>query len=280
MLPPNVEARVAAIASDLDSGASELSLRALEAFEDLISGSPSVDTLKELAAKLEAAQPNMASVRNVAHLCARLIAGSTDAAIALREVRRELTGAHEKIARNALKVISGKPTIVTLSRSLAVVSTLKFLHSRRMLRSVYVLESLPGGEGRRIASQLSASGISTQLAADTQAASVVRRCDLALTGADTVLLDGTLVNKVGTRDLALAANVAGKPFYGACETMKIDSLRTAETFSPAAVRPADALPGDRRGVVLFDLTPPKLVKSFITDQGVYAPHDIARVWAL
>jgi translation initiation factor 2B subunit (eIF-2B alpha/beta/delta family) len=280
MLPPEVEGRVAAIAADIESGASELSLRALESFEALLPATPSADTLRELAAKLEAAQPNMASVRNVAHLCARLVAGSSDAALALREVRRELSGAHEKIARNAVKLISGKPTIVTLSRSLAVVSTLKLLHSRRMLATVFVLESLPGREGRRAASQLSASGISTQLTPDTQAANVVRRCDLVLTGADTVLLDGTLVNKAGTRDLALAASVAGKPFYAACETLKIDSVRTAETFSPIAVRPADALPGDRRGHVLFDLTPPQLVKSFITDRGVFVPQDIARVWAL
>jgi len=273
MLPSDVEARVAAIAADLESGASELTLRALEAFEALLPVDPSAKALEELAGKLAAAQPNMASVRNVGHLCARLVAGSTNPLAALREIRRELSGAHEKIARNALEAITGKPTVVTLSRSLAVTAILKHLQSRRRLTQVFVLESLPGREGRRSAAELTAAGIPSKLVADDLATRLVRRCDVVLTGADTVLLDGTLVNKVGTHDLALAAEAARKPFYSACETLKIDSLRTAQTFPPPD-------PLADLGDVLFDLTPAQFVTSFITDKGVFEPKNIARVWLL
>lgn len=281
MLPPDIEARVAAIASDIESGASELSVRALEAFEALLVEDTSPETLREMAAKLEAAQPNMASVRNVAHLCARLLTFSGDASGALRDIRRALAGAPEKIARNALTVISGKPSIVTLSKSLAVVAVLKQLQTRKMLAQVYVLESAPGREGRRTAAQLSSAGIPTQLAPDAQGAALVRRCDLVLTGADTVLLDGTLVNKIGTHGLAVVAKTANKPFYAACETLKIDSVRSAATFKPPTGRAADTLdPSEHQGGVYFDLTPPNLITSFITERGVFVPKDIARVWTL
>jgi len=274
MLPSDVEARVAAIASDLESGASELTVRALEVFEVLLPVDPSAKALEELAGKLAAAQPNMASVRNVAHLCARLVAGSANPLAALREIRRELSGAHERIARNALEAIPGKPTVVTLSRSLAVTAILKSLQSRRRLAQVFVLESKPGREGRRSVAELTAGGIPAKLVADDLGTSLVRRCDVVLTGADTVLLDGSLVNKVGTHDLALAAEAAGKPFYSACETLKIDSLRTAQTFAPP--EPTT----DVGGEVYFDLTPAQFVTAFITDKGVFEPRNIARVWLL
>ena len=104
----------------------------------------------------------------------------------------------------------------------------------------------------------------------------VRRCDLVLTGADTILLDGTLVNKKGTHRLALEAGAAAKPFYSLCETLKIDALRTAQTFMPPEA--ADGL--GEVGEVLFDLTPGQFVTRFITDKGVFEPKDIARVWLL
>lgn len=280
MLPPDAEARVAAIAADRTSGAGELAMRALEAFESFGTANRSPEELHELAARLEAAQPSMAAVRNVAHLCAQLVAEGGDPAIALREVRRELEGAQEKVARNALKVITGKPTILTLSRSAAVLTTLKFLYSRQRLAGAYVLESRPGFEGRRMAEELAMVGIPTKLVADAFGPSLVSQCDLVLAGADSVLRDGSLVNKIGTYGLALAAKAAGKPFHGACETLKIDALRTAQTFPLPAVRPArelDPPPNVEAVNVYFDLTPPDLVTSFITDKGVYDPRRIAQL---
>lgn len=280
MLPPDVEVRVAAIAADRTSGSSELAMRALEVFDSFCTAKRAPEELRELAAKLEASQPSMAAVRNVAHLCAELIAEGGDAAIALREVRRELTGAHEKVARNALKVITGRPTIMTLSRSAAVLATLRFLHARQRLGATYVLESRPGFEGRRTVEELVAGGIPTTLVADALGPSLVRDSDLVLVGADSVLRDGALVNKIGTHRLALAAKASGKPFYGACEILKIDGVRTAQTFPLPATRPAEELeppPNVEAVNVYFDLTPPELVTSYITDKGVYEPRRIAQL---
>lgn len=279
MLSPDVEARVAAIAADRTSGASELAMRALETFEAF----PAVGTpedLRELASRLEAAQPSMAAVRNVAHLCAQLLSDASEPAIALHEIRRELEGARAKIARNALKVVLGKPNVVTLSRSGAVIETLKGLHERGRLGAVYVLESRPGFEGRRTAEELVAAGITTQLIADALGPRLVIHCDVVLTGADSVLRDGSLVNKIGTYALALAAKAAGKPCYAACETLKIDSARTAETFPlPEPRSPEELEPPPRVDALnlYFDLTPPELVTSYITDRGVYDPRGIAQL---
>ncbi len=280
MLPPEVEARVAAIAADRTSGASELSVRALEAFEALAASKPSPETLRELASRLEAAQPSMAAVRNVASLCAQLLAEGGDPAIALREVRREIEGAQEKIARNALKVFPGRATIITISRSAAVLALCKFLQARGRLVAVHVLESRPQLEGRKTAEELAAAGIPVTLVVDALGPSLVRECDAVVAGADSVLRDGALVNKIGTYPLALAARAAGKPFYGASEVMKIDTAHTADSFPPPSARPPDELEPPPNVVarnVYFDLTPPELVTAYITDKGVYEPRRIAQL---
>jgi translation initiation factor eIF-2B subunit delta len=283
MLPPEVEPRVAAIAADRLSGASELAMRALEVFEAFCTAKRTSEELHELAAKLEATQPSMAAVRNVAHLCAQLIADSQDPTLALREVRRELEGAQEKIARNAIKVFPGRVSLITLSRSTAVVATCKWLHQRGRLSAVTVLESRPGLEGRRTAEELAAAGIRTTIVADALGPTLAANSDAVLAGADSVLRDGSLVNKIGTYPLALAAKVAGKPFYAACEILKIDPARTRESFPPPIPRAPEELeppPSVEAVNVYFDLTPPEFVTSFITDKGVYEPRRIAQLVAL
>ena len=280
MLPPDVEARVAAIAADRVSGSSDLAMRALEAFETFCTAKRSPDELRELAAKLEAAQPSMAAVRNVSHLCAQLLAEGNEPALALREMRRDLEGAQEKIARNAIKVFPAKVAILTLSRSAAVVATCRWLHGRGRLAAVTVLESRPGLEGRRTAGDLAAAGIPTTLVADALGPVLVRECDAVIAGADSVLRDGALVNKIGTYGLALAAKATGKPFYATCEILKIDAAHTAETVAPPGSRPPGELeppPGVNVRNVYFDLTPAELVTSYITDRGVYEPRRIAQL---
>ncbi|HYS71899.1 MAG TPA: hypothetical protein VEM95_05710 [Thermoplasmata archaeon] len=280
MLPPDVEAQVAAIAADNVSGASELAARAVDAFEAFTTAKRGEDDLRELAARLAAAQPSMAAVRNVAHLCAQLLIEGQEPSLTFQEVRRELAGAPEKIGRNGLKVILGRPTVVTLSRSAAVLALLKLLHGRNRLAAVYVLESRPQFEGRRTAEELAAVDIPVTLVADALGPSLVRTADVVVAGADSVLRDGALVNKIGTYALALAAKAAGKPFYGACEVLKIDAAHSSESFPAPAARPGNELeppPKVDAINVYFEVTPPELVTSYITDKGVYQPRKIGQL---
>ena len=88
------------------------------------------------------------------------------------------------------------------------------------------------------------------------------------------------MNKIGTYSLALAAKAAGKPFYAACEVLKIDGVHTAESFPRPAERPREELeppPNVAAVNVYFDLTPAHLVTGYITDKGVYEPRRIAQL---
>jgi translation initiation factor 2B subunit (eIF-2B alpha/beta/delta family) len=88
--------------------------------------------------------------------------------------------------------------------------------------------------------------------------------DAVLVGADSVGPDGSLVNKVGTRAAALAAERAGVPFYAVCAS---DKIRPAGTAGAPRLEP------------MFDVTPPRLVTAFLTERGRLTPEDVPAVAA-
>ncbi|WIA12133.1 hypothetical protein OEZ85_012206 [Tetradesmus obliquus] len=86
--------------------------------------------------------------------------------------------------------------------------------------SVIVCESRPLCEGVSMARRLAAAGLNVTLITDAQAGVFVEQADVVLLGADAVTPDG-VVNKVGSRLLALAAKAAGVPVVAVTECLKV-----------------------------------------------------------
>src|SRR5205809_597098 len=132
----------------------------------------------------------------------------------------------------------------------------------------------PGGkdptalsEGRSMAKVLETDGVPATVIPDEAGVLRVADATYVLTGADSVLRDGSVVNKRGTRALAEAAAKHGKPMYVACETLKFDARFDAASW-----------PGPRAGN-LFDVTPGPLVTTVVTERGTYAPEIIRTLLA-
>jgi len=269
MLPAPVEEAIRGIAEDRTSGASKLARLAVDTMGLAIveaKGRPDPKELAEVARHLSEAQPAMAIVHNVAHLVARLVSEGLDPKAVLMEVRTELDHARERIARTFLKVVPPHATIVTLSYSENVLEAIKMAHGRGHVNRVYVLESGPLFEGRTLANALSDAGVPATAVPDADGASLMARASCALVGADGVLRDGSVVNKTGTHGLARAAADRKKPFYVACESLKLDARYDAGTWPgsgiPTAMNPT------------FEVTPAELVTTIVTERGTYAPEVI------
>src|SRR3989442_529244 len=214
MLPESVEEKVAAVAGDHQSGATHLAERALRAFDLLVaSGTLDAAAVRELAKRLEEAQPAMASVRNVARLAARFLLETPDAWPAfVGSMQRELDEGRRKAGRHFLKLLEAPATILTLSRSTNVFECLGAAQQKGLVREVFVLESRPLREGVEFARDLHDAGVPVAVIADAAAGAFVAGATLGLTGADTVFLDGGVVNRAGTHGLAALCRAAGKPF--------------------------------------------------------------------
>ncbi len=85
-----------------------------------------------------------------------------------------------------------------------------------------------------------------------------------------MLADGAVVNKVGTYLLALAARDHDLPFYVCFESFK-RTTRTAAEISLEEMDPRELEPPELPGIlarnVYFDVTPARLVSSWIDELG-------------
>lgn len=104
-----------------------------------------------------------------------------------------------------------------------------------------------------------------------------------LTGADRVCMDGSVVNKVGTLQIAVAAHAFGVPYLALVEApdrqapgpdaVELEDRDGREVLSclgrrTASERVTGCYPA-------FDVTPPRFVTAVVTDRGRFAPVDLA-----
>jgi methylthioribose-1-phosphate isomerase len=103
------------------------------------------------------------------------------------------------------------------------------------------------------------------------------RVDCVIVGADRITRDGYVFNKIGTYQEAVLAKRHGVPFYPAAPRSTFDLTRTHEqiTIEERGADEVVRIRGKRiapRGVPVanpaFDMTPPELVTSMITERGL------------
>jgi len=110
-----------------------------------------------------------------------------------------------------------------------------------------------------------------------------RHVDLFTSAADVITVDGHVVNKVGTFQIALAAHYWQVPYFvtGSPNPSHPDMRSvTLEERDPALVMDAlgtrTTLEGVKGYYPAFDVTPPKLVDGVITEKGIFSPLDLKR----
>jgi methylthioribose-1-phosphate isomerase len=152
--------------------------------------------------------------------------------------------------------------------------------------TAYCSETRPYLQGARLtADAIADMGIPTTVITDNMPAHLMSKGMLStfFAGADRVTMDGHVVNKIGTLQLAICTHHYGIPFYAFC----FGPDRQAPT--PASVIIEERDPEDvlhclgRRTATLkargyypaFDVTPPDLVTGLVTDRGVFAPGALA-----
>ena len=107
--------------------------------------------------------------------------------------------------------------------------------------------------------------------------------DLFTCAADAICLDGHVVNKVGTYQLAIVSKYMGIPMFvsGApdrghesVESVTVE-MRDPE-FPLQAMGVRTAAEGVKGWYPSFDITPPHLISGIVTDRGIFSPYDLQR----
>lgn len=261
------------IRADRSRGARALADEALRALASLLgrwshrSDGWLRSAFRQVARALEEAQPAMGPFlgwadawRSIARSSARGGLVKTARAWIRRKrsrLRAETTGLARTSRRRFPKTARH---VVTLSRSQSVLRALSALPRIRRPARISVLESLPGGEGRRFVNDLRRAGLPARVILDRRGPAVVDDADLLIIGADAVFSDGSVVHKVGTRRLAKAASKSGTPVI-------VVAGRSKFTGRPAPRRPLPAR---------FDRTPSRYISEFWTDGGARVGRERGR----
>jgi translation initiation factor 2B subunit (eIF-2B alpha/beta/delta family)/isopentenyldiphosphate isomerase len=305
--------RVVDVADDETHGSAQISVRALAVLRDAAGDaernaeSDAVDggwqSVAETARALRESHPGMAPLRTRID---RVMAESDRTPGAVRQ-RAETAvtdalaaddGAAGVAAERLNEVVADaegtdaeRPTVLTCSRSGTVAEALRRTEPRP---NVVVTDSRPGGEGVDVAESLArefheddTADATVTLVPDSAVAQVLAEpeaidapdVDAVLVGSDAILPDAGVVNKVGTRGVALAADAADVPVFVVTARDKISGT---DEFVPESVDAVAVSDGDAPVEVvapLFDRTPADLVTAVLTEGGALSPDAVRSVAA-
>jgi methylthioribose-1-phosphate isomerase len=152
---------------------------------------------------------------------------------------------------------------------------------------VFVDETRPFLQGARLTAwELQRAGVPLTLITDNMAGYFMRRgeVDCVIVGADRVVANGDIANKIGTYSVAVLAQAHGIPFYVAAPSSTVDFALPSGDAIPIEQRdPAEVTTFGGRliapdGVAAahpaFDVTPHELITAIITERGVvYPPYE-------
>ena len=210
--------------------------------------------------------------------------------------------ARDRIASVSHEFVQDGVTVLTHGWSRVVASLLLKAAETKQF-DVVILEGRPDASGAKAAAFFANAGIPTTLILDAAMGYTMERVDVVLVGAEGVVENGGVVNKMGTYALATCARAHDKPFYVAAESYKFARLyplnqldmptkRTPLEFYDTAVPMMDdtdnketptktepskvSVPGTVKvDNPTCDYTPAKFITLLFTDIGVLTPSAVS-----
>jgi translation initiation factor 2B subunit (eIF-2B alpha/beta/delta family) len=226
---------------------------------------PALERVEAVARELVAARPSMTAVVNRVHRAMAVADGPADIPATAHEGIARARRVDGEAAATGADLLGTR--VATLSRSGTVLRTVEAADPERVL----VAESRPGTEGVDTATALANEDgrPAVRLTTDAAFAAELAASDVEtlVVGADTVLADGRVVNKTGTRSAALAATHEG---IDVVVVTASDKISPGTEFDPERRDPAEVYEGDRPVSVAnptFDVTPSGAVDRVVTERG-------------
>lgn len=196
-----------------------------------------------------------------------------------------------RLGRHAASLIPDGATILThcWAESYLTQTVAAVLESGKKIEAICT-ETRPYLQGARlVAESLAEMGVPTRLITDGMPAHLMSRGDISLfvTAADRVTMDGYVVNKVGTLQIALAAHALGVPYIALVhapdsEAATIDDVDMEDRNGDEVLFALGHRTASERVTGIypaFDATPPQYVSVIATDRGRFSPRDLASYYA-
>jgi len=154
---------------------------------------------------------------------------------------------------------------------------------------LFVPETRPYLQGSRLTASVACDmGFDVTVITDNMVAATIKNKDINVftSAADTICMNGHIINKVGTWQIALLCSHFGIPYY---VTGIPDQGTRSENINIEERDPAEVLSCGGRKMTLegvgayypaFDITPPELVSGIVTNNGVFSPRELLTYYDL
>jgi len=240
------------------------------------------------AQTLIATRPTAVSLPNAVHI----VMSDLDQALTLEEAQNGVIHraeqfihssqhAVEKIAQFGARHIRDGDTILTHCNSEAALGCIIEAHRSGKDIEVFATEVRPRNQGLITIRTLNDAGIKTNFIVDSAVRSFIHEVDLVIVGADAVTVNGAVVNKIGTSQVAHTAHEARVNVLIAAETYKfaprtiIGELITIEERAGNEILAdeiARTLPHVTVRNPAFDVTPAEYIDLIVTEAGAIPPQ--------
>ncbi len=242
--------------------------------------------LKRNAFELVKARPTEPETRTAIRIILKAASLETNNLQALKDAVVEAAEQYEENRKKAMKamaeygsnIIEKGDVVFTHCHSHTVEEI--FVKARKKIDYVIATETRPKFQGRITAERLSKRGIEVVHIVDGAAYTFMEEADKFFAGCDAVLADGSIVNKIGTAQIALAAWRYNTPFFVATsshcfEPVSYFGMPEIIEERPAAEVWSKKLKGVKVRNPAFDITNANYVRYIITELGVFSPKMFA-----
>lgn len=191
------------------------------------------------------------------------------------------------VAENLVSLFPNKGTVMTQCFGETIVGMmLREARQKGKEIKLYCPETRPYFQGARLTASVAYDqGFDVTVITDNMPAFVMERkgIDIFTSAADAICMDGYVVNKIGTFQIAIVAKYMGVPYFVTGVPDKghetIDTVTIEERdpdFVLQAMGVRTAMEGVKGFYPSFDATPPHLVSGVVTDKGIFSPYDLHR----
>ena len=292
---PEVEAVAADIASMETRGAATIATAAAEALEGQASASDATDPatfereIRAAARVLLNTRPTAVSLPNSLRYVLEHMEGegveelrqSTVAAV--REFCTRIDRAQDDLGRIGANRLRDGDTVLTHCHSTDVIACIEAARAQGKDLSAVVTETRPRNQGHITAKRLRELDVPVTLVVDGAAGTYLAEADHVLVGADSIAADGSVINKIGTRSLAVTARERDTPIVVAAQALKLDpATLTGHTVEIEFRDESEVVDPETRAELgdievanpAFDVTPPRYVDAIVTERGQFPPESI------
>ncbi len=182
----------------------------------------------------------------------------------------------EKMAKYGANLIPKNAVVLTFCHSHTVEAVLK--KAKKKIKLVLVPETRPLFQGRITARNLAKNGLKVWHFVDSATHLYLKKADVFLTGADSIMYNGDVVNKIGTENLSKLCYDADIPHYVCASTHKIDvDTLFGKKTKIEERRPDEVWRYKNPKIAIknpaFDSTPAVYIRGIISEKGVLSVNN-------